>query len=247
MTEPPATELVEAETPPRSHRSPDDVVSRRKYVQLFVVAFLIVLFVGYQEFQIQTRPTKHDISVANAQASAANAKANAGVGAAKSANASLSAAGLPTVAVPTSAAAPTATVTVSGATGPGPTDDQLKRVVAAYLVENPPTVEQPTIDYSKLQAFVVAYLADNPAPAVTGPKGDKGDAASDSQVAAGVAAYFVINPPQAGPKGDTGASGAPGSPAPSVTAISCGGNIVNTGASFTFQFSDGTSQTVTCE
>lgn len=92
----------------------------------------------------------------------------------------------------------------TGAQGPGPTDEQVRRVVAGYMADHPVQV-----DATALAEQVQVYFAGHP----PGPSTD--------QVKRVVADYLTANPPPAGPKGDTGspgdagAAGAPGEVGPS--------------------------------
>lgn len=105
-----------------------------------------------------------------------------------------------------------------GPAGPAPTDAQVLNAVGAYLAMHP--VASPKIDYTQLRAYVVSYLADNPAPAgpsgspgpsgANGSNGQDGSNASDTQVSQAVAAYLTEHPPAPGPSGASGANGANG-------------------------------------
>lgn len=87
-----------------------------------------------------------------------------------------------------------------------------------------------------------------PGAAVTGPPGADGSPGADGQPG-----DTVTGPPGAdstipgpiGPTGPAGPSGPPGASAPRVETIACDSNATRR-TTFTFTFTDGTSQTVTC-
>lgn len=79
-----------------------------------------------------------------------------------------------------------------GERGPGPTAEQIRAAVAAYLVENPPPAgRSPTA--TEVSAAVTEYLTANP-PA-------PGRAPTSTEIAEAVATYFATNPVRDGKPG----------------------------------------------
>jgi hypothetical protein len=128
-----------------------------------------------------------------------------------------------------------------GQTGPGPTDEQISRAVAAHFAANPPPAGRaPTT--AEIAAVVAAYMTANP-PAPGRPPtadeiaaavsryftanpvrdGEPGRPPTEGEIRAAVAAELAANPP---PRGE------PGPPAPSVQ-------------STTKTFSDGSTESCT--
>lgn len=112
-----------------------------------------------------------------------------------------------------------------GERGPGPTPEQIRAAVAAYLVENPPPAGRaPTA--AEVAAAVTEYLTANPpapgraptpteiAEAVatyfaTNPvrDGDPGRPPTSAEIQAAVDAHLAEHPPPAGPQGRVGPAG----------------------------------------
>lgn len=112
-----------------------------------------------------------------------------------------------------------------GERGPGPTVDEIRGAVAAYLTANPPPagraptaseVAAAVTDYlvanppqpgraptaAEIASAVSTYFATNPAPA--GAKGDQGPAPTAEQIQTAVNQYLDDHPPAAGPAGPAG-------------------------------------------
>jgi len=118
-----------------------------------------------------------------------------------------------------------------GPVGPGPSADQVRQAVAAYLAANPPAVGRPPND-AEIAAAVAAYCgkvggcrgatgAQGPAgrqgesvAGPAGPQGEPGPRPTDDQVSAAVSGWCAANNGCAGPVGPAGAAGATGPQGP---------------------------------
>lgn len=99
---------------------------------------------------------------------------------------------------------------VQGERGPGPTAEQIRGAVAAYLVANPPEDgRSPTP--SEVAAAVAQYLTDNPPT--------PGRAPTSGEIASAVQTYFVTNPPRDGVDGKNGDPGPAPTPQQIQTAV----------------------------
>lgn len=81
---------------------------------------------------------------------------------------------------------------VQGERGPGPTAEQIRGAVAAYLVANPPPAGRAPTP-SEVAAAVTKYLTDNPPTPGRPP--------TSGEIASAVSTYFVTNPPRDGVNG----------------------------------------------
>jgi hypothetical protein len=111
-----------------------------------------------------------------------------------------------------------------GERGPGPTEEQVRAAVTAYLTANPPLPGRPPTD-AEIDAAVSAFCAtrnDCAGPAgAAGPRGEQGDSvvgpegprgpagadATDAQVATAVEAFCAIRNGCIGPQGPIGSPG----------------------------------------
>lgn len=116
----------------------------------------------------------------------------------------------------------------AGAQGPGPTPEQIRGAVAAYLLEHPPpagraptegevaaavaqylTVNPPTPGRpptgAEIADAVATYFATNPAP--PGKDGEPGRPPTAEEIRVAVADYLAEHPPAAGPPGAAGPAG----------------------------------------
>lgn len=139
-------------------------------------------------------------------------------------------------------------------------DSQLLSQIAVYFANNP--VDSPSINYTKLHTYVIAWLAEHPAPSgspgspgpsgspgASGSPGSQGPGATDEQVGAAVSSYFDAHPPQPGPTGPQGPPGSSvtGPPGVGISTVDCSTNgLALETITITITKTDGTVQTVTC-
>lgn len=93
-----------------------------------------------------------------------------------------------------------------GEAGRPPTEAEVAAAVAQYLIANPPEPGRPPTA-AEIADAVALYFADNPPP--RGPEGEPGRAPTDEEIDAAVAEYLAMNPPQRGERGPAGADGVP--------------------------------------
>lgn len=154
----------------------------------------------------------------------------------------------------------------AGARGPGPTATQVSDAVAVYCAGHDGCTSGPTA--AQVAVAIRGFCAAGQcrgapgddatgAPGAAGQPGQNGrDGAAgpgptDDQLAAAVVSYCSAHDNCAGPAGGsgspgpTGPPGAPGADGRGVTSIDCN-VLLGTGTTFTFHYSDGSSQTVDC-